>query len=130
MAGFTGKDLYVIFGSTVLDTDYRAFGESEEIGTVEDSAGSDANRHYLTTLLDGTAPLTIVIQSDDSTTWAAVLPGTSGTLDWAEEGTASGKVRHYVDAIVTSREKSMSYDDLVVADLTFQFNSAVTETNY
>ena len=34
MAGFTGKDLYLKFGTTVLDTDYRSMAPAEEIGLV------------------------------------------------------------------------------------------------
>ena len=34
MAALTGKDLFLKFGSTVLDTDYRSFSVSEEGGIV------------------------------------------------------------------------------------------------
>ena len=81
MAGTTGSALYLAFDSTVLDTDYRSFSPSEEIGLVDQSAGSDTNRTYLTTLKDGTASATIVIQSEDTTTWGALVPGTEGTLE-------------------------------------------------
>lgn len=130
MAGLTGTALYVIFGGNVLDTDYRSFNPSEEIGTVDQSAGADTERTYLTTLKDGTTPLTIVIQTEDTTTWGYVVPGTEGSLEWGEEGTTAGKPRHYVNAIVTGREKAIEYADLIVADLTFQFSGAVTDDTY
>ena len=130
MAGITGKNLYIAFGGTVLDTDYRSFGSSEEMGLVDQSAGSDAARTYLTTLTDGTSSLTILIQADDTTTWGAVAVGTEGTLEWGEEGTASGKPKHTVNAIVATREKSMEYADVVVADVSFQYSGAVTDSTY
>lgn len=130
MAGITGKNLYLAFGGTVLDTDYRAFNLSEEIGTVDQSAGSDTARTYLTTLEDGTAGATIVIQSADTSTWGAVDKGTEGTLEWGEEGTAATKPRHYVNAIVTGRDKAIEYADLVVADITWQFSGEVTDDTY
>lgn len=131
MAGFTGSALYLAFGGTVLDTDYRAFSAAEEIGVVDQSAGSDTARTYLTTLQDGTATATIVIQSDDTTTWGAVDIGTSGTLEWGEEGTTAGNMRHYVtSAIVVSREKKVEFADLVVGDVVWQFSAAVTDTTY
>lgn len=130
MAGFTGKDLYLSFAGTDLNTDYRDFGPSEGIDTVDESAGSDTARTYLTTLEDGTAALTIVIQSGDTATWGAVDIGNEGTLEWGEEGTASGKPKHTVNAIVTNREKSISYADLVVADIEFQFSGAVVDDTY
>ena len=130
MAGITGKNLYLAFNGTVLDTDYRSFGPSEEIGTVEQSAGSDENRTYLTTLKDGSADATIVLQADDSATWGAVALGTEGSLEWGEEGSVAGKPRHYVNAIVTGREKSMEYADLIVADISWQMSGAVTDDTY
>lgn len=130
MAGITGTALYLAFDGTVLDTDYRSFGPGEEIGTVDQSAGSDANRTYLTTLKDGSADSTIVVQSADTATWGALALGTEGTLEWGEEGTASGKQRHYVNAIVTGRAKTIEYADLIVADISWQYSGAVTDTTY
>lgn len=128
--GVTGAALYVKFGSTVLDTDYRDFGPSEETGLVEDSAGADTNRHYLTTLLDGTATITILIQTADTTTWSAVAPQTEGTLEWGLEGTASGKPKHSVVAVVQDRSQTINFEDVTAADITFQFQGAVTDTTY
>lgn len=130
MAGFTGSALYCAFDSVVLDTDYRSFGPNEEIGIVDQSAGADTARTYLTTLTDGTASITIVVQSDDTTTWGAVAVGTEGTLEWGEEGTTAGNMKHTVNAIVTSRDKSIDYNDLVVADISFQYSGAVIDGTY
>ena len=130
MAGITGSALYLLFAGNVLDTDYRAFSAGEEIGIVDQSAGADTSRTYLTTLEDGTASATIVIQAADTTTWGYVDIGTEGTLEWAEEGTAATKPRHYANAIVTSREKSMEYADLIVGDIEWQLSGAVTDTTY
>ena len=122
MAGITGTNLYLKFGSTVLDTDYRSFSAGEEMNLVDESAGSDTARSYLTTLKDGTASATIVIQAGDTGTWAALTPGTSGTLEWGQEGTAATKPKHTVTAIVSSREMSMEYAYLVVADIEWQIS--------
>ena len=130
MAGFTGSGLYLLFNGTALNTDYRAFGSNEEIGTVDQSAGADTSRTYLTILKDGTASATIVIQSEDTTTWGAVDKGTEGTLEWGDEGTTAGKPRSYVNAIVTGRNKSRQYADLTVADISWQFSGDVTDGTY
>jgi len=130
MPGYTGTALYLVFGSTVLDTDYRSFTDSEEIEVVDQSAGADTARTYLTTLTDGTASATIVMQAGSVSEWNAVAVGTEDTLEWGEEGTAEGKAKHTVNAIVTSREKSMEYADLVVADIEWQFSGAVTDDTY
>lgn len=130
MAELTGGDLYLLFNGTVLDTDYRSFEDSEEMGLVDASAGNDSNRSYLTLLKDGTATATILVQSEDTTTWDAVVPGAEGSLEWGEEGSNSGKPRHYVNAIVQERVKSMEYDDLIVGDLSWQYSGSVTDTTY
>jgi len=130
MTSITGGALYCAFKGVVLDTDFRSFSAAEDGGVVDASGGSDANRTYLTTLKDGTASLGIMMQAGDTATWTAVAPLASGTLEWAAEGTAATKPRHYVQAIVISRERSMAYDDLVVADVEFQFNGSVTDTTY
>ena len=132
MAGKTGTALYLAFGGVVLDTDYRTFNSSEAIGMVDQSAGADTNRTYLTELKDGTASATIVIQAGAAGTvqWVAVAPGTSGTLEWGDEGTTANNVRSHVWAFAQNREKSMEYADLVVADITWQFSGTVTDTTY
>jgi len=130
MAGSTGSALYLLWDGTQLETDYRAYSASEEIGMVDQSAGADTNRTYLTELKDGTASATIVIQAADTTTWGTIVPGTEGTLEWGEEGTAAGKPRSYGNAIVKSREKSMEYADLIVGDVEWQFSGAITDTTY
>ena len=124
MAGTTGKNLYLKFGALVLSTDYRTLSASEEIGFVDQSAGADGGVTYLTTLKDGGASATIVMQSDNTATWAGLVVGTAGTLEWAPEGTTAGNVKHTVWAIVENREKSMEYADLVVGDVSWKFSDA------
>jgi len=134
MAGLTGKNLFLKFGDTTLETDFRAFGQTETGGVVDVSAGADTERTYLTTLKDGTATATILVQAADTNTWDALVPLTAGTLMWGEEGSQTGTLtplqRHDVWAYVTERRKSMEYADIIVADLGWQFTSAVVDTKF
>jgi hypothetical protein len=130
MVAITGSALYLLFNGVALDTDYRAFSQTDEGGTVDGSAGPDTDRTYLTTLKDGTASATIVEQAGSTQAWATVAPLASGTLEWGEEGSAAGKQRHYCQAIVTSREKAMEYADLSVIDVEWQFNGTITDGTY
>lgn len=130
MGASTGKVLYLEFGGNVLDTNYRAFSTTETGGLVDASKGADANRTYLTTLKDGTATATLVIQVNDAAGWLVVVPGTSGTLQWGEEGNSAGSQAHNVFAYVTERRETMAYADLIVADVSWQFTSAVTASVY
>lgn len=132
MAAVAGSALFLQFGdaSNILDTDFRAFSVTETGGVVDGSAGADTSRTYLTTLKDGTATATIIIQTADAAGWLIVVPGTRGTLLWSEEGSSTGGPFNHVQAFVTERRKSASYADLVVADVTWQFTSAVTASTY
>jgi len=130
--GFTGSAAYIKFGSTELDSYYRSAGWSEEIDLVEETAGSDDNKTYLTAVLDGTSDLELIMPSGTAGTavWAAVAPGTEGTLEVGPEGTAAGKPKHTVNAIVKSRGKPLTYNDITTFSVSFQFSGAVTDSTY
>lgn len=121
---------YIKFGATVLSSDWRTFTPQEEVGLADASAGNDTNRTYLTTLKDGKASLELVAQAAGTAVWNALAPGVTGTLEWAPEGTATGKQKHSVPAIVMSRQAEQPFDDLTVYKVDFQFNGAVTDTVY
>lgn len=132
MSEFTGKNLHVSFNGTVLTGNQRTFSDQEEAGLVDASAGADVARSYLKTIEDGTATMEI-LQDDGAggpTLWAAVKPGTSGSLIWGEEGNVAAQPRHTVNAIVSSRKKDSPYDDLVVVTVEFQFSGVVTDDVY
>ena len=131
MARLSGKDLYLTFGSTVLDTDYQSFDPSEEGKQVEITAGDDANATYTATYKDGKASYKgLYDSSSGSTIWAAVAPNTSGTLTWGPRGTATGYQKHVVPAIVSSRAASYPFDGKIEISIEFQYNGAVTDTTF
>jgi len=130
MTATAGSALFLKFGGNVLETDFRAFSTTETGGVVDGSAGADTSRTYLTTLKDGTATATVLCQTSGAAGWLAIVPGTLGTLQWAVEGSAAGGPFNHVQAYVTERRKSASYADLVVADVSWQFTSAVTASTY
>lgn len=131
MAGLTGSGLYLKFGGTVLNTDYRAFNQNESIGKVDDSAGADSQRHYLTTLNDGIWTASIVAQASDVTTRGTLVPGTGGVLEVGLEGTAAGKQKSTVaSAFVEERRVAAQYADLIMYDISWQLNAAVVEGTY
>lgn len=130
--GFLGQNAYIKFGSTELQIYYRNLGGNEEGDLVECSSGSDRNKLYLGGQKDGSKDLEIVMPAGTAGTalYAAVTPLTAGTLEWGPEGTASGKARHYVNAIVKSRGEPLKYNDLTTLSVTFQYNGAVTDSVY
>ena len=131
MPGLTGKNLYLKFGGTVLNTDYRTFGNPRGIDKVDGSAGSDAAKSYLTTLTDGSISASIIAQASDAATRATLQPGTGGSLEYGLEGTASSKQRVlYTSAFVENSNVSASYNDLIVVDITWQPQVAPTDGTY
>lgn len=133
MAEYTGNDLYLSFKGTAIHADFREFSASEEIDLVDASAGADVAKTYLTALEDGTASLTLLDQTGGTAAtamWQLMDKGTSGTLIWAPEGTATGKPKHTVVAIVSSRERKVPYDDVVELTFEFQFSGVVADAVY
>ena len=132
MTTFTGKNLYLTFGSTQLDADYRSFTPTYQTGLEDASAGSDNGITRLATLLDGNASLTMRSIVGGTATWSALAPQSEGTLTWAPEGTASGKPKFTVNAIVESRSENIAYAGVTEWSVTWQFSDAtgVVEGSY
>lgn len=124
----TGKDLYVIFGSTVLTTDFRSFETSQEVDVVDVTAASDDDKTYVATVKDGTFDFTGLYLAAGSGTviWDAVVPGTEGSLVWATEGSSTSKPKWTVNAIVTNRSMSMPYDGAIEMSVSWQKSGAIT----
>lgn len=132
MTEYTGKNLYVKFGSTVLSSRFKSYNESDEAGMVDKSAGADTRRTYLATLADGGATMELLQESLGTALWAAIAPGTEGTLEWGPEGTASGKPKYTVDAIIKSRKRNLVHDDVVkvTIDIVYNTGTGVTSATY
>lgn len=121
MTVYTGKNLYVTFGGTVAQADYRSFEPTGEIGLEDGSAGADNGRTYKQTLKDGTSTLTLRSISGTAGTamWKTWIEGAEGTLIWGPEGTATNSVKGSVYAIISSRNTPDTYDQ--VSEWTFEF---------
>ncbi len=133
MPTYTGTALYLAFDGTEIDTDFREFSVSEEMGIVDGSAGADANRTYLTTLKDGTASGTFLDQTGGTAATALYnkcIPGAEGTLEWGPEGNSSDDPRHHVNAIVTTRDMTVNFEDVTEVVISWQYSGAVTDTAY
>ena len=131
MAAMTGKNLYIKFGGTVFNTDYRTFSAPRSIDKVDASAGADTYKTYLTTLKDGQIGISAILQAADATTRGTLVPGTGGSLEYGLEGTATGKQKvTYTSVFVESAPVSASYNDLIVVDITWQPNSDLTDGTY
>ena len=134
MAEFTGKNLaasFIYSGGTIdLAADYRSLSKAPSVGLVDASAGSDADRTYLTTLKDGTYSWGGVAQEIGTALRAALVEGTHGTLEIGEEGTAIGNPKETVPVISMGAQYNIPYDNVVEISCQFQKNGARVEGVY
>jgi len=87
----------------------------------------------LTTLTDGKASLTMrsIAGTAGTALWIThFAKGNEGTLEWGPEGTATGKLRSYVNAIVIGRTPTQEYAGVVEWKIEWQFNGTLTDTVY
>lgn len=128
---YTGKDLYAEFicsaGTIALTGDQRSLTVDRESDTVDVTAGSEADKSYLASLKDGTASIEVLDQgSIGATGLETALPeGTTGTLIYAPQGTASTKPKRGWAAIVKSISVEFPYSDVVVYKIDFQKSGSV-----
>jgi hypothetical protein len=132
--GLTGKNAYIAFGGTVLNTSYRSLTANKSIGLVDQSAGADDGITRLTTLLDSNFSVTTKLEAGTVGTvnWVGLTEGDSGTFEYGVEGTATGAKRAYVNAFLESIADDVPYAGVVIR--TFNFtqndNAGVTVTVY
>ena len=132
----TGKNMYITYNGTVLSADYQTLTVKDEFGKAEKSAGADAHASYIPTYGDTSVELEVLKKGGTAGTaeWG-VLSGalgtsTDGTLIWAPEGTASGKPKTTATGFIESLETEYPFDDVVKVTITFQCNSAPSDTVY
>jgi hypothetical protein len=132
MTAYTGTNLYVAFGGTALQADYRSFEPEEEMGVEDGSAGSDAARTYKTTLKDGNASMTLrsIAGTAGTAKWVNLAVGTEATLEWGPYGTATNSIKGSVNAILNNRSAPVEYDQVAEWSYEWQFSGAVTYSTY
>jgi hypothetical protein len=130
MAEYLGSVGYLSFGGTVLTTACRSFDVQREAALFDASVNAGGYREYIVSQTDGKAVVELLAQASDTATPAALVPGTTGTLIWGRDGSAGGKQKMSVVAIVTGYDESFPYDDLAVINADFQFTSSVTSTTF
>jgi hypothetical protein len=120
----TGKNLWVGWidasGTVTLTGDQTAFSPDIDQRTVDMSAGSDAMRSYRAALKDFSATLELFNAGAAGTAMLRrVKEGSEGTLLWAPEGTATGKAKWGLAALVSKVSLKYPFDD--AAKITIEF---------
>ena len=126
----TGKDAYISWiwtgGTLSLNNDYRSISQKDSVDTVETTAGADTHKTFIPTLKSATYDYSGLFPSGTAGTVAiaALAAGMQGTLVYAPEGTASGKLVRTVPAICIGPTTDTPYADVVTINVTFQSNGA------
>jgi len=130
MTHYTGADFYATFGGTPISGEQTDFTDNEEGGLAEATAGADTDATYVGTYKTGSATMVTLAVVGTTTIYDACVPLTAGTLIYGPEGTVAGKPKYTVDAIVTSRSRSLPFAGIAVYTIGFTFNSAKTDGTY
>ena len=134
MAAFSGSALvvkWIYSGTTVLTGDQRTFSYTPSIDLIDQTAGGDPNKTYLTAVKDGRAQMSALFQdtttSGGTATFTKCGEGYSGTIEWYPEGTALGKSKYTMPAICMGAAFTYPYADVTEVAVEFQQNGARTE---
>ena len=129
MATHLGKEGTVQVGSNAI-AEIRGFSIDETIDTVEDTSMGDSSKTYLASIKDFSGSVDVIYDETDTNGQTALSVGSSVTLNFAPEGTASGDVKLTGTAIVTGKSVTSSFDGLVESTITVQGTGGLTTTTY
>ncbi len=135
MTAYTGSALDVKWvdttGTVTISGDQTLFEYAPSIDLVDQTAGADTNKTYLTTLKDGKASMTALLQagtaSGGTLTFSRLSEGTPGTIIWSPEGTAASKPKYTMPAISMGANFSYPFDNRTEVKVDFQQNGARIE---
>jgi hypothetical protein len=138
MAGYTGSAMYLSWinsaGTAILSGDYRKFDYTPSMDLVDQTAGADTNKTYLTSLKDGRASFSGLFQNGANVggtiTASTLVEGASGTIIFGPEGTATGKPKYTIPCISLGAAFSYPYSDNVEISCDFQQNGTRVEGSY
>ena len=129
MATHLGKEGTVQVGSNAIG-EIRGFSIDETIDTVEDTSMGDSSKSYLASIKDFSGSVDVLYDEADTNGQVALAVGSSVTLNFAPEGSASGDVKLTGTAIVTGKSITSSFDGLVESTITVQGTGGLTTTTY
>jgi hypothetical protein len=133
MASYLGKNASVVWtaatgGTISMAADFRTLNYAPAVDLVEDTAGPDAAKTYVASLLSGQVQFSGVDQSGSMAVWAtALLEGRGGTLVIGPEGTATGKQKLTIPAICMGANLTWPYNNICELAVTWTQNGSRTD---
>ena len=125
MATHKGSEGTVHVGSNAV-AEIRSYSLDETADTVEDTSMGDSARTYIASLTTFSGSIDVFWDETDTNGQVALSVGSSVTLKWYPEGTASGDTYYTGTALVTGKNISASFDGMVEASISVQGTGAIT----
>ena len=127
MPHMSGKDLVIRFiysgGTVVVSGDQREVSWDEQQNTADTTAGDDGYESHINTTRNVNGSISLLDNGvDGSAIYAAMTTGTRGTLEWGNEGTATGKPKYGLPVTITSGNSSMPYAGEIVRQYQWRGN--------
>lgn len=125
MAVHKGSEGTVHVGSNAI-LEIRSYSLEESCDTIEDSTMGDSARTYLASLTTFSGSVDVFWDETDTNGQVALAVGSSVTIKFYPEGSASGDTYYSGTAIVTGKTISASFDSMIEASISVQGTSAIT----
>lgn len=128
MAKYSGKDMYISFGGVSVAGYGRSLEVNQSAADIDVTTYGSQDQEFIAGVVGRSATLSVLDDDASPTVRNKFGPGSTGTLIWAPQGTASGKPKRTVGtAVVTEANESYPYDDAVVIEVTMRLSGSVTE---
>ena len=129
MATHLGKEGTVQVGTNAIG-EIRSYSIDETSDVVEDTSMGDSSKTYLASIKDFSGSVDVLYDEADTNGQTALTVGSSVTLNFAPEGTATGDVKLTGTALITGKSVTASYDGLVESTITVQGTGGLTTDVY
>jgi len=125
MANHTGSEGVVKIGTNTL-AEVRSWTLTNTADTIEDTTMGDSWRTYKSVLSAFTGSVVCYWDETDTNGQNALTSGSTVTLNLYPEGNQTGDKYYSGSAIVTSIERTASFDGMVEATFSFQGTGTLT----
>lgn len=110
-------------GTFVMSGNQTMFGMERTVDTVEVTAGSDTQKAYLPTVTDNKMSYAYYDAGTAATAGTAIAaqlkPNVQGTITFGPQGTATGKPKYQIAAVVTSQKIEYAFDAAALYEIEF-----------
>jgi predicted secreted protein len=126
---YTGKDMFVRFGTLSIAGQGRNLEVNQAADEIEVTSYGSAAKEYVAGLVDRSATLQVLDDNASNVVRQALAPGTTSSLTWFPIGTPSGNPKFAAaTAVITGQNLSYPYDDAVLFECTMRISGAVVES--